>query len=290
MDKAQIKALFHQRVLGAYERYRDLRDARRTGMNRLKAAALELATALHHFPELLPTNLGWRPLQSAELTFVAELSNAAKHGVRERGKQTYVNRLDSINEVAIETLYEDEIGRYSDAEVRVIVSCLDGEQRDADPFLISSLNQWIAYLSNLNVTPALELISPPFPGSAIVLRENIRSCVVEVNLQTDLSSTFQLQRFDPVTSTSHALPREGGDFQFRVYAPPPVELVLTLTSGDGSQKVEAAIILTAAEAADLRVADKLGLREAMMAKIADHRREEIQAVISQKLQALTRTE
>ena len=282
-----INSTLHHRVLAAYERYRNERDSCRTGSNKLLDASVDLAIAIHHFPEHLPPNLGVaRSLHNPDLIFLSEVANASKHSERKWGVQQYLKRADALAEVAFRTEFLDAAGHYLHCDVRVMASCLDGIERDLDPALIGSLNFWIAHLSSKGVTKPLRLKPAASPGTAFIDRSAARGLAIVVNRQTDAVIQLRCQRFNPVTLVPEPIDLTGSQGEFRVFSRPSMELAVKLTHPDLSQPLETSVRLTAQEADDLEAATQLGLRDAKIEQIAHQHKAELESQLVAALRTL----
>lgn len=282
-----VNSTLHHRVLSAYERYRDERNSCRIGSNKLLDAAVDLAVALHHFPEHLPPSFrieGSTP--NADLLFISEVSNAAKHSERKWGVQRFLTKADALSEVAFSTKYLDETGSYEHCEVRVVVACLDGIERDLDGPLIGSLNFWIAHLASLGVTRPLELKPAILPGTVFVERTTAQALSIVVHRQTDAKIMLRCQNFNPITLVPDPMDLTGFDGRLRVYQRPLMELVIKLSHQRLSEDLEACIRLTTQEADDLEAASLLGLREGMIEQLALRHKAELESQLAEAIAGL----
>jgi len=248
-----LVAMFYENVVAAYSAYATQREGSTAGRSGHLRASIEVATALFHFREHLPSPPTRAQVVAAcpDYRLIADVVNAAKHRVLSRPTSEgppLVKDADDIKELTIITFYRDADGEYSDARTVVNVSCADGVQRNLDNALTTVLNYWGGVMKAMGAIDFSPQPLPERPGSRFVSRDEARGLTLEAMRGVRFAKSFQLMKFDPDKGSSEPIDLTGSEVEFSIYKP-ITRVDVNITASDGGEPIVYSISLTEEQSA-----------------------------------------
>lgn len=242
-----IRSYFVRNVLANYKSYRNSIEEKETGVHNDLRLAINAATSLYHMREHMPKSHQKSRAEIAKICsnydLLGDVVNASKHQILDRGDPK-LNSAEKIEEIVLITEYEDEKGKYYDAEKKIIAHLKDGSEVDIDKILRDVANFWVNEMNKLGydfskIKPIKRMIPPPRQSESGAAPMSIRHIKGE-----DFKHKMVFQIYDE--ETGKFVPKDLTDhkFEMNVYKP-KFEGVVTITNDETGEEYKITIPITA---------------------------------------------
>ena len=204
MGADQLATFFYEHVLLPYKEFIELQEADEIGNGKDTRAGSNVAIALYHFREQLPSPFAIKLknvlTQCSDYKIVKDIANITKHHTLTQNPPLLVkNERDAISEIVVITAYKDKFGVYKDSTKQIEVSLLDGSQRNLTEVLTNVLNFWIRHLRSRglsNINQEVKLKQRIEPLERLQCREEPPKMCLVAGLSTKFTLRFQSYNYD----------------------------------------------------------------------------------------------
>ena len=214
-----FEGYFVENIVIPLKAYFKEKKSKTAGNNVLLRLTTDLCIKLNHLVEHLPlnANLSAKMLitKYPEYKIVKDISNVTKHKTLSK-YEPLISNAQKIYEIAVITIYKDQLGEFNHLENTVVADLDDGTQVDLHHIIVKTYNMWLTELKSLG------LLTKEYKPIVLSKRKPRRSKQsgkhnIVVNQGIRLKKHYKLQRFNYEKGVIEPVDLTGYKAMFRVY-------------------------------------------------------------------------